>query len=54
VYAVNDKNVITYRLIRKGRAFDKGIEVLSGLRNGDRIIVSGAERAVDGGIVKDQ
>jgi RND family efflux transporter MFP subunit len=54
VYAVDDKGVVNYRLIRKGAVFEGGVEVLSGVRGGDRIIVGGVEKAVDGGIVKDR
>jgi len=52
VYAVDSQGVVTYRLIRTGRAYGGGREILSGLTAGDRIIVGGVERAVDGGIVE--
>ncbi|HQI81548.1 MAG TPA: efflux RND transporter periplasmic adaptor subunit [Deltaproteobacteria bacterium] len=51
VYVVTDKGVVTYRLIKEGPATPAGIEVLSGLKPGDRVITSGMERAVDGGVV---
>jgi RND family efflux transporter MFP subunit len=54
VYAVDEKGVVNYRLIRKGTAFSDGMEVLSGLKSGDRIIVGGMDKAVDGGILKDR
>ncbi len=54
VYVLDDRDVATYRLVRKGKTFDKGTEVLSGLKDGDRIIVNGTEKAVDGGIVREQ
>lgn len=54
VYAVDEDGVVNYRLIKKGAVYDTGAEVLSGLKNGDRIIVTGAERAVDGGILRDR
>ena len=54
VYGVDEKGVVTYRLIRKGTVYGDGTEILSGLRSGDRIIVAGMERAVDGGVYKDR
>jgi multidrug efflux pump subunit AcrA (membrane-fusion protein) len=52
VYAVDDKGIITYRLIKTGKTYNEKVEVLSGLSDGDRIVVDGVEKAVDGGIVK--
>lgn len=52
VYAVDDKGVITYRLIKTGKMYNEKVEVVSGLSNGDRIVVDGVEKVVDGGIVK--
>lgn len=52
VYAVDEKGVITYRLIRSGKRYDGGVEVLSGLNPGEKIITEGMSKAVDGGIIK--
>jgi len=43
---------MTYRLIRAGRKSANGVEVLSGLAPNEEIVVSGVEKAVDGGIVE--
>jgi RND family efflux transporter MFP subunit len=51
VYTVDDKGLVTYRLIRTGRRFGSEVEVLSGLDPNERIITSGAEKAADGGII---
>ena len=51
VYVVTDNGAITYRLIKEGPAAGTGIEVLSGLKQGERVITEGVERAVDGGII---
>jgi RND family efflux transporter MFP subunit len=51
VYAVDNQGVITYRLVRTGAVHPGGIEILSGLNPGDRIVTGGVESAVDGGIV---
>jgi RND family efflux transporter MFP subunit len=52
VFVVDEKGVIAYRLIKTGRVYDGLAEVLSGLSKGEGIIVSGMEKAIDGGIVK--
>jgi len=49
VFAVDPRGIVTYRLVRTGKAFEGGLEVLSGLQAGDRIITAGLEKAVDGG-----
>lgn len=50
VYLVNEQNIVTYRLVRTGMDFAGKVEVLSGLREGERVITGGLENAVDGGI----
>lgn len=52
VYTVDEKNIISYRLIRTGKTFGNNVEVLSGLSSGDKIITSGIEKAIDGGEIK--
>jgi multidrug efflux pump subunit AcrA (membrane-fusion protein) len=52
VYVVDEKGVMTLRLIRIGKEYADKTEVLSGLKGGERIVVEGIERAVDGGMVK--
>lgn len=52
VYAIDDENIISYRLIRTGKLFGENVEVLSGLSNGDKIITVGVDKAVDGGKLK--
>ncbi|HTZ18890.1 MAG TPA: efflux RND transporter periplasmic adaptor subunit [Dissulfurispiraceae bacterium] len=54
VYSVDAKGVISYRLVRTGKHYGNDVEVLSGLNAGDRIIVTGADKAVDGGIISGQ
>jgi RND family efflux transporter MFP subunit len=39
IYVVDNAQVAKFRLIRTGRVFGKSIEVLSGLREGDRYVV---------------
>ena len=52
VYVVDDRGNVSYRLVKLGRDFDGKSEVLSGLKSGERIIVDGVEKAVDGGVVQ--
>jgi RND family efflux transporter MFP subunit len=52
VYAVDGQGIVAYRLVRTGRAYDGRLEILSGLKTDDRIIVGGMEKAVDGGVVE--
>lgn len=51
VYAVDDKNILSYRLVRTGRELGGMTEILTGLVPGEKVIVAGAERAVDGGVI---
>jgi RND family efflux transporter MFP subunit len=52
VFVVDEKGIIAYRLIKTRGVFDGRAEVLSGLSKGESVIVSGMERAVDGGVIK--
>jgi RND family efflux transporter MFP subunit len=52
VYAVDDNGIITYRLVRTGKVYGENVEVLSGLKGEERIVVDGIERVIDGGVVK--
>lgn len=53
VYGVDDRGVVHYRLIRTGRVYKDGVEVLSGISKGDRIVVLGLDKVIEGGIVKE-
>jgi len=48
---VDGQGLVTYRLVRTGKSYDGQLEILSGLKPGDRIIVDGVLKAVDGGLV---
>lgn len=52
VYAVDGQGLVSYRLVRTGKVFVKGTEILSGLKAGDRIITAGVERVIDGGMIE--
>lgn len=51
VYAVDDQGLVTYRLVRAGKSFAAGMEILSGLKAHDRIVTSGIEKVIDGGVL---
>jgi RND family efflux transporter MFP subunit len=51
VYVVDGAGVATYRIVRSGSERGGLVEIISGLRAGERIIVEGAVNAVDGGVV---
>ncbi len=50
VYVVDENSVIKYRLVKAGRRYGDRVEILSGLRPMERVVVEGVEKAVDGGI----
>ncbi|MFA5321579.1 MAG: efflux RND transporter periplasmic adaptor subunit [Smithella sp.] len=52
VYAVDDQGLVTYRLVRTGKVFAQGTEILSGLKVNDRIITTELEQIIDGGVIK--
>lgn len=53
VYVVGDKGVMTYRLVRLGKVYGDKVEILSGLSAGERVVVGGVDKAVDGGVLKE-
>lgn len=53
VYTVDEKGVVSYSLVRVGRSYADEVEVAAGLSEGDRVISTGAQRAVDGGFLKE-
>jgi len=52
VYVVDEKSIMTYRLIKTGKPFGEKVEALSGLKGGEDIVVNGMDKAVDGAMVK--
>lgn len=52
VYTVDEKGVVSYSLVRTGRAYGDEVEVTTGLNAGERVISMGAERAFDGGLIR--
>jgi len=53
VYAVDNQGLVLYRIVRLGKAYNDQIEILSGINSGDKVIIEGVEKAVDGGVVKE-
>ena len=48
VYVVDSTNIARLRLIQVGKSYGEGVEVLSGLREGERVLVAGLEKVQDG------
>jgi RND family efflux transporter MFP subunit len=53
VYKVAQDGVVALTMIRAGKKRGPSLEILSGIKPGERIIVEGAEKAVDGGLLKE-
>ena len=51
VYTVSREGIISLRLVRTGREQDSEVEIISGLRAGEQIIVRDVSKAVDGGVL---
>ncbi len=51
VYKVSPAGILALTMVRVGKRYDSNVEVLSGLKPGERIIVGGVTKAVDGGRV---
>jgi RND family efflux transporter MFP subunit len=45
---VEDGGIIHYRLIRTGKHYNDQVEVLSGLKEGDKVFIDGVQNLVDG------
>lgn len=52
VYVVDPQGIAAYRLIRMGKVYDQGVEVLSGLKPGERIVTAQVNRVTDGARIK--
>jgi RND family efflux transporter MFP subunit len=52
VYVLNSNNTVTYTKVELGRRMGNMYEIFSGLNDGDRVVVAGASRLVDGTTVR--
>ena len=52
VFVAGSSQVLHLRLIKTGKQYGDQLEVLSGLNDGDRIVVEGIERAKEGGRIE--
>lgn len=48
IFIVDESNILHLRLIKTGKQYDDQVEVLSGLNDGDRIVVEGIEKVKEG------
>jgi RND family efflux transporter MFP subunit len=51
-YVVDSANVVRLRLIQLGKTYGEKVEVLAGLREGEKILVAGLEKVQDGSRVE--
>lgn len=49
VYTVSSEGVVAFRPVKIGRVFGVDTEILSGLSDGEKIVVDGIDKAIDGG-----
>ncbi len=52
VFVLDPSDILRLRLIKTGKQFRDGIEVISGLNDGDRILIEGLDRAKEGSRVE--
>lgn len=52
VWAVDAQKIVRMRLVKPGEAYGDRVEILAGLSAGDRIVVGGMEKVVDGAIIE--
>ncbi|MBW1886754.1 MAG: efflux RND transporter periplasmic adaptor subunit, partial [Deltaproteobacteria bacterium] len=52
LYIVDSKNIVHFRLLRLGKTFGDSIEVLSGLKEGDRYVKTPSPKISDGARVE--
>ncbi|MCI0561985.1 MAG: efflux RND transporter periplasmic adaptor subunit, partial [Nitrososphaera sp.] len=52
VYVVDSSNIARLRLIKTGKQYGDRVEVLSGINDGDQVVVEGAETLSDGSPVR--
>ncbi|KJU87496.1 RND family efflux transporter MFP subunit [Candidatus Magnetobacterium bavaricum] len=50
-YTVDKEGVVSFRMVKAGNPYKESVEVLSGLNEGDEVIVSGVNNAIDGGTI---
>jgi multidrug efflux system membrane fusion protein len=48
LYTVDDTGLVHLRLVTPGKHYDGKVEVLSGLAPGERIVVSGTNKVLEG------
>jgi multidrug efflux system membrane fusion protein len=49
---VDTANIIRMRIVKAGRQTGERVEILSGLSDGDRVVVSGVEKVTEGARVE--
>ena len=52
IYVLDSENIARLRLIQTGKQYDPRVEILAGLREGERVVVEGVEGVTDGSRVE--
>jgi len=52
IYVVDTQDFVAYRLIRAGKVYGQGVEVLSGLKPGERVVTAEVNRVTDGARIR--
>ena len=52
VWIVDRDNILRMRIVKSGRTVGSRIEILTGVSDGDRVVVSGSERVTEGAKVE--
>ena len=52
IYVLDSENIARLRLIQTGKPYDQRVEILAGLREGERVVVEGVEGVSDGSRVE--
>ncbi len=53
IFVVDSKNIAHMRLIQVGKSYGDRVEVLAGIREGERIVTEGADQVQDGSKIKE-
>ena len=53
VYVIDANKKVWYRLVRLGSEYNNLVEITTGLKNGEMVIIEGLSSVVDGGIAQE-
>lgn len=53
VYVIDENNKVWYRLVRTGSKYNNVVEITTGLKSGENVVVDGIDKMVDGGVAQE-